>query len=76
MLHQMRYLTKVSMGHRPHHWSIVLRADGAESEWEEWKIVLDIACLCGAKQNAMLPYTKPTRCTLNSNFWSLSTGGI
>ena len=27
-------------------------ADGAESVWEQWKIRLDIACLCGAKQTA------------------------
>ena len=27
-------------------------ADGAVSVWEQWKIHLDIACLCGAKQTA------------------------
>ena len=27
-------------------------ADGAESVWEQWKISLDITCLCGAKQTA------------------------
>ena len=27
-------------------------ADGAESEWEQWKVLLEIACLCGAKQTA------------------------
>ena len=29
-----------------------LAADGAESEWEHLKILLDTACLCGAKQTA------------------------
>ena len=46
---QMRNATKISR-ERPSFFAPAV--DGAESVWEQWKIHLDIACLCGGKQSA------------------------
>ena len=55
-------------------------ANGAESVWEQWKIRLDIACRCGAKQTAKhkADCQTPTSCTLalDSNVMSLRTEKI
>ena len=44
--------TKIGTEHRHHPSVLALAANGAEPEWEKWKIHLDIAWLCGVKQTA------------------------
>ena len=66
---QMRNPTKISKEHGPHHLPSPPAADGAVSVWEELRIRLDIACLCGAEASLVFPRlrnTTPTSCTLDS----------